>query len=230
LSKFYGADWLCLSLFRLTNPIFLFIVPGIMWLHHPIHLSGTRVRLEPLNESHIPDLVALGSDPTIWTHLPFDGSNAAKLTRELGIALVNRVQGSQYPFAILEQESNRIIGSTRLFDIFPEHKKLEIGWTWYAKDAWGKGFNTECKLLLLRYCFETLQANRVQLKTRKTNLRSQAAILKIGASYEGLLRNDRVMPDGSIRDTMVYSIILEEWPKVESLLYALLDQLPAKPI
>ena len=196
------------------------------WIPHPTRLSGRLVRLEPLSEAHFPELIAIGSDPTIWKHLPFDGNDGQKLSRELGTAILNRLQGSQYPFTIIRQEDDKIIGSTRFFDIFPEHKKLEIGWTWYTSEVWGRGYNTECKLLMLQFCFETLQANRVQLKTRNTNERSMKAIEKIGAAYEGLLRNDRVMADGSVKDTVVFSIIKDEWPTVKARLEGMLEVAP----
>jgi len=192
------------------------------WITHPVLLKGRLIRLEPLAEGHVQQLIAIGTDPSIWTHLPFDGTDRQKLTRELGNAILNRAYGNQYPFTIIRQSDDRVIGSTRLFDIFPEHKKLEIGWTWYAPEVWGQGYNIECKLLLLGYCFDTLGANRVQLKTRTANARSRAAIEKIGGVYEGLLRNDRVMPDGSVRDTVVFSIIKDEWPEVKLRLEAML--------
>ena len=193
------------------------------WIPHPTRLAGRLVRLEPLAEAHFPELVTIGADPSIWNHLPFDGSDGRRLTQELGTAILNRLQGSQYPFTVIRQSDDRIVGSTRFFDIFPEHRKLEIGWTWYAPAFWGKGYNTECKLLLLQFCFEQLQANRVQLKTRRTNERSMKAIEKIGGTYEGLLRNDRVMPDGSVKDTVVFSIIKSEWPEVKARLEGLLE-------
>lgn len=184
------------------------------WIEHPVRLSGRLVRLEPLHESHFDALIKTGAEPAIWTHLPFDGSDGTKLYRELGNAMLQRAGGSQYPFTILRQADDAIIGSTRLFDIFPEHRKLEIGWTWYSPEVWGQGYNLEAKLLLLGYAFDTLQANRVQLKTRDTNTRSRAAIEKIGGIYEGTLRSDRVMPDGSVKNTVVYSIIREDWSAV----------------
>jgi RimJ/RimL family protein N-acetyltransferase len=197
------------------------------WIEHPVRLTGRLIRLEPLNELHFDALVASGADPNIWTHLPFDGSNGFKLRRELGNAVLQRSGGSQYPFTIIRQSDNKIIGSTRLFDIFPEHRKLEIGWTWYAPEVWGAGYNLEAKLLLLQYIFGPLQANRVQLKTRDTNLRSRAAIEKIGGVYEGILRNDRVLPDGSVRNTVVYSIISTEWPEVAERLRQLTAEIEA---
>jgi RimJ/RimL family protein N-acetyltransferase len=193
------------------------------WLPHPIHLAGRLVRLEPLQETHFTGLIESGADAGIWTHLPFDGSDAERLLRELKIAILNRTMGSQYPFTIIAQDSGLILGSTRFFDIFEEHRKLEIGWTWYRPDAWGKGYNIECKLLLLTYAFEDLGVNRVQLKTRTTNQRSRAAIEKIGAVYEGCLRADRIMPDGSIRDTVVYSFIRDEWSAAKAHLEHLLQ-------
>lgn len=193
------------------------------WLSHPIRLSGHLVQLEPLRESHFAGLIESGADVRIWSHLPIDGSNPERLLQELKTALLNRTVGSQYTFTIIAKDTQRIIGATRFFDIFEEHRKLEIGWTWYHPEAWGKGYNIECKLLLLTYAFENLGANRVQLKTRTTNERSRAAIEKIGAVYEGCLRADRVMPDGSVRDTVVYSVIKNEWPATKAHLEKLLQ-------
>lgn len=194
-----------------------------MWLQHPIQLSGKLVRLEPLVDAHIPGLIAISGSKNIWQNLPVDGSDVEKLRGELGNAIINRVMGSQYSFAILRQSDDAVIGSTRLFDIFPEHKKLEIGWTWYGEAFWGKAYNIDCKYLLLKHCFETLGCNRIQLKTREANIRSQRAITKIGGVFEGMLRNDRIMPDGVIKHTLVYSIIKEEWPVVKERLEVMLE-------
>ncbi len=193
------------------------------WLSHPIRLAGKLVRLEPLQEAHFEALIRIGADPQIWKHLPVDGSDPARLRQELRTALLNRANGTQYPFTIITQNSDRIIGATRLFDLFPEHKKLEIGWTWYDPEVWGKGYNTEVKLLLLTYLFEQLRLNRVQLKTRGANHRSSAAIEKIGGVYEGTLRADRIMPDGSVKDTMIFSIVRDEWPATKARLENLFD-------
>lgn len=193
------------------------------WLPHPIRLQGTLVRLEPLQEAHFDALVNAAADSRIWTHLPVDGNDGEKLRRELVTAILNRTVGSHYAFTVFTQSDNRIIGSTRFFDIFEEHKKLEIGWTWYHPDVWGKGYNTECKLLLLTYAFETLGANRVQLKTRTTNLRSRAAIEKIGAIQEGILRADRIGRDGNMLDTVIYSIISSEWSATKAHLQEMLS-------
>lgn len=193
-------------------------------IEHPVTLAGQLVRLEPLQEHHFKELIAAAADREIWQMLPLDGTDAVKLQGELRNALLHRAAGTQYPFAIIDQATGNAIGSTRLLEIFPEHKKLEIGWTWYARQYWGKGYNPECKLLLLRYCFEVLGVNRVQIKTRDVNLRSQAAIEKLGARLEGVLRKDRISSDGQVFDTYVYSIISDEWKQVSAALTALCQQ------
>ncbi|XZF15369.1 GNAT family N-acetyltransferase [Chitinophagaceae bacterium MMS25-I14] len=190
----------------------------IPWIEHPVLLEGTLVKLVPLDKSHFYELLRIGRNPEIWTHLPFDGTDTGSLMEELQSAMLKRMSGEQYPFVILERNTGKVIGSTRLFDIQPLHKKLEIGWTWNDPTYWGKGYNTESKLLLLGYCFEKLGAQRVQLKTRDTNLRSQAAIVKLGAKLEGILRKDRIAKDGSTRASFLYSIIDDEWPDIKKML------------
>ena len=192
-------------------------------IDHPVILTGKSVRLEPLSEIHFDDLVIIAAAPAIWENLPIDGTNKARLLSELKTALLHRANATQYPFVVIDTLTGKPIGSTRLIDIFPEHNKLEIGWTWYEPAYWGKGHNVECKLLLLRYVFEVLGVNRVQLKTRNTNMRSRAAIEKIGAKFEGILRKDRVAPDGQVRDTYLYSIIDEDWGEVEQRLLAMVS-------
>jgi N-acetyltransferase len=193
------------------------------WIKHPVNLESERVKLVPLHPEHFPALTEIARHRMIWEHLPLDGSNKTTLVSNLKTAILKRSTGEQYPFTVIDKATGKIFGCTRLFEIFPEHKKLEIGWTWYEPAYWGTGYNLEVKLLLLGYCFETLEANRVQLKTRNTNLRSQAAIQKIGAKLEGILRKDRIMPDGQVRDTVMYSIINDEWEDVKTNLLVLLE-------
>jgi RimJ/RimL family protein N-acetyltransferase len=111
----------------------------------------------------------------------------------------------------VHKRTNQIIGTTRLLEIVPNDKKVEIGVTWIAKEFWGSSINLECKLLLLTYCFETLNINRVQFRTKDTNLRSRKAIEKIGGQLEGILRNDKIEPNGIPRNTAFYSILNSEW-------------------
>ena len=182
------------------------------------------MKLVPLQLEHLPELAKVAQHRTIWEHLPLDGSDEKTLIGNLKTAILKRAYGEQYPFTVIDKTTGNIYGSTRLFELFPEHKKLEIGWTWYDPAYWGSGYNIECKLLLLTFCFETLGVNRVQLKTRNTNLRSQAAIKKIGAKLEGVLRKDRIMPNGEVRDTVMFSIINEEWDEVKANLQNLLTE------
>jgi len=181
-------------------------------------LDGTTVRLEPMQEEHFDQLIPIAKDKRIWTHYVFDGTDEQKLRTRLYTGLEERANGSQYPFVIFHKPTGSIIGSTRLMDIQPAHKKLEIGWTWLQPDYWATSVNPECKLLLLTFCFEQLSAVRVQLKTDELNLRSRKAILKIGATYEGILRNDMLRDDGTNRHSAYYSILDTEWPGISAML------------
>ena len=116
---------------------------------------------------------------------------------------------------VIHLASGRVAGATRYLNMAPEHRGLEIGGTWYGADFQRTAVNTECKYLLLEYAFETLGCIRVQLKTDERNLRSQRAIERIGAKYEGILRNHMILPDGGYRDSVFYSIIDSEWPGVK---------------
>jgi len=138
------------------------------------------------------------------------------MLQHLKSAVLKRATGEQYPFTIIDNQKNRIIGSTLFHNIYPEHRKLEIGWTWYDPAYWRTGYNRECKLLLLTYCFETLKTIRVQLQTDENNQRSRTAILGIGATFEGVLRKERIRANGVPRNTVMYSIIDEEWKDVKS--------------
>jgi len=130
-----------------------------------------------------------------------------------GLKAEERNEG--YVFAVKLKRDNKVVGSTSYFGIVPQHKSVEIGYTWYAPDAWGTAVNPESKFLLLKHAFEDWGAVRVQLRTDANNTHSQRAILKLGATFEGRMRNQGIRPDGSIRDSMLYSIIPSEWPTVK---------------
>lgn len=185
------------------------------WIQHPVLLEGHKVKLVPLTADYFDALLDAAQDASIWTHLVMDGTDRDALLLELKSAVIRRTSIEEYPFVVIDKAGNKVIGSTRFYNILPNHRKLEIGWTWYHSDYWGKGYNTECKLLLLTYCFEVLKAVRVQFQVGEHNLRSQAAVTKIGAQYEGLLRKERIRPNGTIRNTMMYSIIDDEWEGVK---------------
>ncbi len=181
------------------------------WLLHPIILSGQTVDLVPLENEHLEALYEVASDKMLWELIPTDCSDKETFTRVYQTALSERENGKEYPFVIYHKPTKQLIGSTRFFEIYPEHRKLEIGWTWIKKEFWGTTVNLECKLLLLTYCFEELKTIRVQLKTKDTNTRSRKAIEKIGASFEGILRKDKIQDNGISRNAAYFSILDDEW-------------------
>lgn len=181
------------------------------WIQDPLVLEGQKVVLQPLTHKHFDTLIPLAKDPRIWEYYGRNGADDTVIRQFLQEGLDLKQKGKHYPFVVFDKESGNTIGTTRYGDINTAHKTLEIGWTWYVPSVWGKGYNEECKLLLLSHAFEALGANRVQLKTAHFNKRSQRAIERIGATYEGTLRNHMINGDGSPRHTAMFSIIKEEW-------------------
>lgn len=187
-------------------------------------LKGNAVTLIPMEESHIDDLWEAAKHEEIWDFTYSKVKSLEAMQKMVLVALDDRKKGISYPFAVVERHSNRIVGSTRFLDVSPTHKTVEIGWTWYNPIVWRTVVNTECKYLLLQHAFENWNLNRVQLKTDSRNLRSQKAIERIGAMKEGVLRKERIIEDGYIRDTVYYSILKEEWPGVKKELLNKLQQ------
>ena len=191
----------------------------------PVTLTGLRARLIPLEQTHAPALFAAGRDPAIWTYLSVAPPQVlADMERVVQQALAEQAQGASLPFTIIDQETQGVVGSTRLMDVSPTHRQGEIGWTWLSPSVQRTRVNTECKSLLLRHCFEHLNFLRVQLKTDARNERSQRAMERIGAVREGVLRRHRVLHDGFVRDSVYYSVIAEEWPQTKGHLERLLDR------
>jgi len=186
----------------------------------PVTLEGRIVRLEPLDRRHLDDLARVAFEPSIWQWTLARPADRAGLEAWLETALANREAGSEMPFATIDRESGRAIGSSRYLSIVPEHRRLEIGWTWLGLDWQRSGANREAKLLQLGHAFETLRANRVEFKTDSRNEPSRTALLGIGATFEGIFRNHMVMPDGPLRHSAYYSVIAEEWPSVRARLEA----------
>ena len=189
------------------------------WTRGPV-LEGERARLEPLDERHVPGLLAAATDPATWTWLFERLDDEAVLRAWLADALRARDAGTELPFATLDARTGRVVGSTRYMAIAPAHRRLEIGWTWLAPAAWGTGINVEAKLLLLTHAFETLGAMRVELKTDARNERSRTAILALGAQFEGVFRKHMRMADGRIRDSAWYAVTDDDWPVVRARLVA----------
>ena len=191
----------------------------------PVVLYGDTVRLEPLASGHADELLDAGADPEIWRYMPIRQPQTVDEVRAwIDEAWQQASTGDQLPFAILDAESDRVLGSTRYLEIRRAWRTLEIGWTWLAAKAQRTAANTECKLLLLKHAFDDLGALRVQFKTDGRNLRSEEAVERIGAVKEGVLRKQRINHDGFVRDAVYYSILDDEWPAVRARLQEKLNR------
>jgi len=193
----------------------------------PLTLEGNYVRLEPLSFAHQEALLEAASDGELWT-LPYTiVPGKETIVEYIGNALRGQEQGREQPFTIVDRKRDAIVGSTRYTEIDAANRKLEIGYTWLAQSAQRTPINTEAKYLLLRHAFEDLHCVRVELVTDVLNQRSQAAILRIGARREGILRNHMIMPNGRVRDSVCFSIIDSEWAVVKEGLLARLGGVDA---
>jgi len=177
-------------------------------------LEGSHVRLEPLTREHLPALEAIVFDGRIWRYMNARVETRKDLEAWLEVTLKLAEKGAQRPWVTVLKRDNRVVGSTRFIDLDMQHKTVEIGHTWITPELHAAGVNPGAKLLQLTYAFETLGLNRVAFKTHHENLQSQAAIRKLGAVYEGTFRNHYVLPDGSLRHSVWFSITKEEWPAV----------------
>jgi RimJ/RimL family protein N-acetyltransferase len=192
---------------------------------HPLTLTGRFVRLEPLSETHLPDLALVGLDSRIWQFMVYTRVETAEHLRSWVLDMLDRQQhGTDLPFAVIHLASGKAIGCTRYLDIRPDDRALEIGGTWYGVAYQRTAVNTESKYLLLEHAFETLGCVRVQFKTDLRNLPSQHAIERLGAVKEGLLRNHMILPDGILRHSVFYSIIDSEWPAIKARLEQMLSR------
>lgn len=190
----------------------------------PVELVGQTVRLRPLRRDDGARLLQAAAHPDLWKWtLVTAMGTPGDMEAYLDAAFAAWERGTDLPFVIEHLESGACAGSTRYLEIRPPHKALEIGWTWVASEFQRTRVNTECKFLLLRHAFESLNANRVQLKTDVLNERSRNAILRIGAQFEGVLRAHSITDTGRVRDTAYYGIIRDEWPEVKRRLERMLE-------
>ncbi|MCC3861060.1 GNAT family N-acetyltransferase [Pseudemcibacter aquimaris] len=179
-------------------------------------VEGERVLIETLSHNHLDDLIEAAADGDLhklwYTFIPKPEDVEKEIDRRLGL----REQGSMLPFAVIDKESGRAVGMTTYMNIDAPHKRVEIGSTWYRKAVQRSSLNSECKLLLLKHAFEELDCVCVEFRTHFINHQSRRAIERLGAKLDGVLRSNYIMPNGSIRDTAVYSIIAHEWPTVKA--------------
>jgi RimJ/RimL family protein N-acetyltransferase len=189
----------------------------------PITLTGQTVRLVPLQPAHVPELTLAGSDPGIWHYMRYGNiDNQTDMAAFVDDLLAHQARGTDLPFTVIHRKTGKAIGMTRYLSIEVENRGLEIGGTWYAVAYQHTAVNTECKFLLLRHAFEDLGCIRVQIKTDLRNERSQRAIERIGAIREGVLRDHMILPDGTVRSSVYYSVLAREWPAVKTHLSQLL--------
>ena len=181
----------------------------------PVTLEGRSVRLEPMCEEHIAGLFEAAQHDEIWAYLPVDRPGTeAEMRQWFDTAQEARRSGAQLPFAIIERETGVPIGSTRYMAVSPQDSSLEIGHTWLAREYWRTPANTESKYLLLRHAFDDLGCVRVWFKSDARNLNSHRAIERLGAQREGVLRKHMRVKGGFQRDSVIFSIVSEEWPEV----------------
>ncbi|MFD1316472.1 GNAT family N-acetyltransferase [Namhaeicola litoreus] len=184
------------------------------WLNN-IQLRGNLIELFPLTINHKEALLLAASDGELWnlwyTSVPSKETIDAYILQ----ALAQKEENIGYPFVVFHKETGKIIGSTRFCNADQANRRLEIGFTWYAKSHQRTGVNSECKFLLLRYAFEELNCIAVQFLTNWYNIQSREAITRLGAKQDGILRNHRINPDGTYRDSVVFSITEQEWPNVK---------------
>ncbi|WP_379152649.1 GNAT family N-acetyltransferase [Paenibacillus sp. sgz5001063] len=185
-------------------------------------LSGTSIRMVPMESAHKADLIAIMSHPQIWEYTWRKITSDAQAESLIDTALANQAKGTELPFVMIEQSTGRVAGTSRIMHIDHNHRNAEIGCTWIAPQFWRTAVNTESKSLLLQYCFESLGLIRVNFTIAGDNLRSQKAIERIGAVKEGVLRKHRITMEGPIVNSMLYSIIDDEWPAVQANLHYLL--------
>ncbi|WDU60450.1 GNAT family protein [Pseudomonas poae] len=189
-----------------------------------ITLTGTTVELLPLQPEHKPALLEAAADGELWNLKVTNVPGPDTVDNYIDTAMAGREAGSVIPFTIVRKATGQVVGSTRFWKVDRVNRKLEIGHTWLAQSTQKSGINTEAKLLLLTYAFEVLDCVRVQFTTDELNEKSRAAILRLGAVQEGIVRHERIMPDGRKRNSVRFSIIDAEWPQVKANLQAKLQR------
>jgi len=181
-----------------------------------ISLTGHHVELKPLSLDYVDGLSEAVTDGELWKLWYTQVPNVSEVPSYIEDALTARNNSGEMPFVILDVETNRVIGSTRYCNVDSQNKRLEIGYSWYRKSAQRTAANTETKYLLLQHAFETLNAIAVEFRTNWFNHQSRVAISRLGAKQDGVLRNHKRMPDGTMRDTVIFSIINSEWASVKN--------------
>ena len=190
----------------------------------PITLSARGVELRPMTLEHESGLRLAAADGELWNIRVTSVPEPDKTRQYIEDALAMREAGHRFPFVVIESASGRVLGTSSYHDIVPAIRRVEIGWTWYAKSVQRSHVNTTCKLLLMTHAFETLGCHVVGWRTDNFNFASQAAIERLGAKKDGVIRGHALRRDGTIRDTVMYSLRSGEWPEVKAQLLHALDK------
>jgi N-acetyltransferase len=188
----------------------------VSWKGLAARLEGRLVVVEPLTRAHAEGLRLAAADAAVWRWMTAPAHEPEGFDPWLEAALAAAEEGTEAPFAILLRESGEPVGSTRFMTLRPEHRGLEIGWTWHAPRVWGTGVNVETKLLLLAHAFETLGCMRVEFKTDARNERSRGALEALPARFEGIFAKHMLVRGGEVRDSAYYAITDDDWPAVRA--------------
>jgi N-acetyltransferase len=200
------------------------VTRGVVAFIEPISLKGEHATLEPLTAAHEAGLRQAAADGELWRLWYTSVAPPDQMADYIARALDMRERLGAMPFAVRENATGEVVGCTRYFNVDAANRRLEIGHTWYARRVQRTAINTECKLLLLTHAFEALQCIAVEFRTHWFNQASRAAIERLGAKQDAVLRNHQLLPDGAKRDTVVFSIIDGEWPAVKRNLQWLLER------
>jgi N-acetyltransferase len=190
----------------------------------PITLTARHVRLEPLDLTHEAGLKQAAADGELWNIRVTGVPEPEQTLKYIEEALAMRDAGTRFAFAVIEETTSKVLGTTSYHDILPAVKRVEIGWTFYAKSSQRSHVNTTCKLLMMQHAFDTLGCNVVGWRTDNFNFASQRAIERLGAKKDGIIRGHALRRDGTIRDTVMYSLRSGEWPEVKAQLLYLLNK------
>lgn len=182
----------------------------------PLILRGKHVSLEPLSLTHHDDLVTAVKDGELWKLWYTLVPSPIQMKDAIQAHLEKQKQGTMLPFAVIDNYNKKTVGITTYLNLDKDNKRVEIGYTWYQQSSQGSTINTECKLLLLSHAFEVMRCIAVEFRTHFFNQKSRKAIERLGAKFDGILRNHMIMPNGTLRDTCIYSIIASEWPTVKA--------------
>jgi RimJ/RimL family protein N-acetyltransferase len=178
---------------------------------HPKRLDGNLIRLVEMEVQHLCALETIASNPIIWQNLPVEGWRKDSFRRWAYDSLELQKNGQAFVFVVIDQNADKIVGTTRFQDMDRQHNKTDIGWTWYEPTVWGLGHNFEAKKMMMTHAFEVWNVARIGFKVDERNLRSQRALEKIGASREGIIRKHMIRPDGTSRNSVLYGMTDEDW-------------------